>query len=190
VPTTRLNPDRIPEELKAIDQWVVWKYLADDLDRVSKPSYSALEPSERAWPNQPESWAPFRVARRVWGFGGLGFDGIAIVLTADLGIVGVDIDHLSRWERPSEAWDIVRTLDSYTEVSPGEDGYRIFCYGALPEGRRRREFVDMFDDGRIFTVTGRTMGVSPHLEHRQVEIEQVHHLWLGTDYALPKPTAW
>lgn len=171
-----VQPDNIPGELKSIPNWCLWKYEPQG-DGLSKPCYQAIEPTERAWPNQPDTWAQFSVALRVFMFGDVGMDGIALAITADLGIVGCDLDHISEWS--NDAWSIVRRLDSYTEWSPSGDGYRIFVYGECPPARRRRGRVEMYGDARLFTVTGNTLGIERHLQHRQDAIDDVHADWLG-----------
>jgi putative DNA primase/helicase len=190
-----VNTAAIPGELKSIPNWCVWRYEADVVrERVSKPSFDP-KTGEKAFPNAPETWAPFwqavQVYERVGQYALLEeapFDGVALALTEDLGILGVDIDHLDRWPNRGDAWDLVRALNSYTELSPSGLGYRIFCYATMPEGRRVREYVQM-GSNRIFTVTGNTLNVRPHLEHRQDAVEDVHHYWLGTEYARPRSSS-
>lgn len=183
-----VNLSAIPGELKSIDAWVVWRHALDDGKRMSKPSFDP-KTGEKAFPNDPSTWAPFWWARQVYERVGTykisdqePFDGIGLALTPELGILGVDIDHLDRWENRGDAWDIVRQLASYTELSPSGQGYRIFCYATMPEGRRVRDYVQM-GSNRIFSVTGNTLNVSPHLQRRQDAVESVHHAWLGTEYA-------
>jgi len=173
-----LVPDNIPGELKSLDRWCLWRYEEDDSGRISKPPYQARAPSLRAWPNDPDTWAPFWQALNAHNTTRRS-DGIAIALEPDLGILGIDLDYLDRWTDRDQPWDIVRTINSYTELSPSLNGYRIFCYADMPEGRRVRDFVQLSNQ-RIFTVTGNTLNVSRHLEHRQAQVDEVHHVFLGT----------
>ena len=53
-----------------------------------------------------------------------------------------------------DAWDIIRALDSYTEISPSGTGIRIFARGKLPPGGRKRGRFEMYETGRYLTVTG------------------------------------
>jgi len=85
-------------------------------------------------------------------------DGIGIVLTGD-GLVAIDLDHCVRWDGEHFciepfAFEIVRAVDSYTEFSPSRSGLHIFAVVFLPQGRRRANGFEIYDDKRFITVTG------------------------------------
>jgi hypothetical protein len=70
---------------------------------------------------------------------------------------------------------IAEKLDSYTEISPSGAGLHIIVRANLPEGRRRVGRVELYDQDRFFTVTGRRLAGTPHLpETRQEQIEALH----------------
>jgi len=55
--------------------------------------------------------------------------------------VGIDLDKCRNpetGELEPEAQEIVRRMDSYTEVSPSGTGVHIYVIGTKPEGRCRR----------------------------------------------------
>lgn len=87
-------------------------------------------------------------------------DGIGIELGN--GLCGIDLDHcfddlgivIADW-----ATDIIKTMDSYTEVSPSGTGIHILFSGSIPEGSRKNNGVEMYAGGRYFTVTGNLYGV-------------------------------
>ena len=65
-------------------------------------------------------------------------NGIGFRPTGD--IIGSDLDHCRdpvSGEIDEWAWEIIRAIDSYTEISPSGTGIRIFCYGKLPPGGGR-----------------------------------------------------
>ena len=70
------------------------------------------------------------------------------------------------------AWEIIREINSYTEISPSGTGIRIFCYGKLPPGRRKNGNVEMYDESspKYLTITGHHVPGTPRtLEWRQTE---------------------
>jgi len=152
----------IPQELRNHDAWAAWRY-SYDLERWSKPPYRP--DGERAEASDASTWSSFDDAFHVYldraspQQGGRPYDGVSFALDPRWGIVGVDLDHVS--EHRLDADRIVRALGSYTEYSPSRDGYRIFLKGSLPEGRRRRGWVEMYSQRRFLTVTGHKLPDSP-----------------------------
>jgi primase-polymerase (primpol)-like protein len=167
-PMTRFSTKLIPEALKAIPQWVVW-FPVHRHGRLTKVPYdptSAKRGSlDMAKTNDPKTWSDYttacRVARQT-------DHGIGIVLTSDLGITGVDVDHciedkrIIPWVR-----DLVRQLDTYTEVSPSGTGLRMFAYGEIPKALKRSEQgLELYKTGRFLTITG------GHVSSTSLKVEQ------------------
>ncbi|MBW2232982.1 MAG: hypothetical protein JRH17_21560 [Deltaproteobacteria bacterium] len=167
----------IPEDLKAIPQWVVWfpSLRNGELTKVPYDPNTGDEASlDWAKTNDPETWSDYgtavRVARETDH--GLGF-----VLTENLGITGVDVDHcieggrLKPWVR-----DLVRKLDTYTEVSPSGTGLRMFAYGTIPKALKRSEQgLELYKTGRFLTITGRHVeGASVNVEQRPEEVSALY----------------
>jgi hypothetical protein len=106
------------------------------------------------------------------------------VLSADDGITGIDLDHcrdpesgvIAPW-----AYKVLRTLNSYTEVTPSATGFRVFVRGKLPGGGRKKGglgegdgAIEIYDCNRYLTVTGESLAWSPPtIEQRQGEVEQL-----------------
>ena len=84
-----VNVDRIPHRLQEYDHFVVWHYerVAEEL---KKPPCDP-KTGKRASVRKPETWGSFQEARHAYESGQ--FAGVGIVLTAAMGIVGIDIDH-------------------------------------------------------------------------------------------------
>jgi len=165
--------DLIPRELKAIDAWACWRCAEDERGHVSKPPFQAAWPHERAWPSSPETWATFEDAYATYRRSGGRFSGVSFALNEAWGIVGIDLDHVS--ENLGTAAHICEILDSYTEISPGKDGFRVFVKGYLPPGRRVREWVEVYQAKRFLTVTGHRIDRFPStIGHRQ---EQLEYVW-------------
>jgi len=160
-----VEPWAIPGELRMHRAWAAWHY-SYDLNRWSKPPYQPN--GTRAEASDSSTWSSFDEALQAYhdhlipADGGRPYDGVSFALDTRWGIVGVDLDHVS--EHQLEADQIVRALGSYAEYSPSRDGYRIFLKGSLPEGRRRRGWVEMYSQRRFLTVTGHKLpAASPYI---------------------------
>ena len=81
-------------------------------------------------------------------------DGIGIELGA--GLCGLDLDHCvdEQGQISERAQEIINMMDSYTEISPSGTGIHILFSGNIPEGTRRKDGIEMYSEGRYFTVTG------------------------------------
>lgn len=164
--------DAIPPELKDVPHWVTWQLKRRD-GRDTKIPYS--RDGKPASSTDPATWTTFNEAwsalERNTAFSGVGF-----VFTARDPYVGIDLDHaVQDGELQSWAADIVRTLDSYTELSPSGTGLHIVCRGKLPANGRRRASVEIYDRGRFFTVTGAHVAGSPTtIEQRDEAVAEVH----------------
>lgn len=181
-----LQVDRwsIPQELRNRQAWACWRY-SYDLNRWSKPPYVPdTEPAQRAEASDSSTWSSFDDAYRAYQdkqphgtLPGRAYDGVSFALDLRWGIVGVDLDHVS--EHQLDADRIVRALGSYTEYSPSRDGYRIFLKGVLPEGRRRRGWVEMYSQRRFLTVTGHKLESAPPYLTRSANLYATWDRWLN-----------
>lgn len=177
-----LQVDRwsIPLELQHHRAWACWRYSYDQ-NRWSKPPYQP-DTGERAEASDSSTWSDLDAAYEAYhsqlapADGGRPYDGVSFALDLRWGIVGVDLDHLA--EHRFEADRIVRALNSYTEYSPSRDGYRIFLKGVLPEGRRRRGWVEMYSQRRFLTVTGHKLPGAPPALTSSRNLYSVWDRWL------------
>ena len=149
----RPKPECIPDELKSLDQWVVWRAEKRG-EKITKVPYNPLS-LKHAKSTDPMTWTGFDKAWKV--FRGGNFNGIGFVLSKNDEFSGVDLDHcrdLKSGVIDDWAMKIAKELNSYTEISPSGTGLRIFIKGKLPEGRRKKGDIEMYEDGRYLTVTG------------------------------------
>lgn len=170
----------IPPRLKYATAWAVWRYEMES-GRWSKPPYipppdgSVLQKAE---PSDPDTWRTFELALKTYK-DDREWDGISFCLDRRWGLVGVDLDHVS--QHAHDAQRIVTELNSYTEATPGRDGLRIFVLGRLPDGRRRREWVEMYDQKRFLTVTGNWLAGTPQDIQASPRLYSVWQRWLQQD---------
>jgi primase-polymerase (primpol)-like protein len=111
--------------------------------------------------DDPATWARFGEA--VAGARRRRLAGVGVVLTPDLGIVGVDLDKCRDPESGViEAWalEVVRRLGTWTQVSPSGTGLRLFLKGRLPAGLlgagqqgRRTGRIEVYQGGHYLTLT-------------------------------------
>jgi hypothetical protein len=185
-----VDMDMIPAVLKAIARWCVWRYVQDadpetgDVD-WDKPPVNA-KTGGLASSTNAKTWSTFEDARAAYSRGGL--DGVGFVLHVGPGdhdgpvIVAIDLDKCRDPETGViEDWalQIIRAINSYTEVSPSGRGIRIFLFGWLPPNGRKKGRYENYQTGRYVTVTGQHLEGTPlTVEHRQAELEGVHRsIW-------------
>jgi putative DNA primase/helicase len=177
------NTDFIPEELRAVAQWVCWRVEI----RNEKPTKIPVSPRTggNASVTDPSTWGTFKQAVAAALKRG---ERIGFVFAEVDPFSGVDLDGCRDPRTGSiAAWAmaIIRRINSYTEVSPSGTGVKIFIRGRLigASGRRRGP-VEIYSAKRFFCVTGQRIDdVSPHVEHRQRELDAlVSQLWP------PRPT--
>jgi primase-polymerase (primpol)-like protein len=168
-----VNFEQIPERLRRFPHFVVWQYeLADD--EIKKPPFDP-KTGRRASVTKPDTWGSFADARAAYDTGQ--FSGIGIVLTSDIGIVGIDIDHCIIVGEPSEeAKQIITAINSYTEASPSGTGIRMLLAGKLPGAFRRKGTVELYEDMRYLTLTGHHLADTPtDVQARHRELYGLYH---------------
>lgn len=183
-----LKADNIPECLKALNSWVVWK-LAPRKEG-DKPTKLPFHPSgEWAKANDPSTWAPFFQALNRFNMGG--YSGIGFEFSEEDPFCGVDLDGCRDPESGKvEEWarEIILKMNSYAEVSPSGTGIKIFCRGFWGPGKKvpvpgaeaigqKEPGIEVYEWGRYFAVTGlRVKGPSEPREAKE-ELE-----WLRLKY--------
>jgi len=167
--------EKIPEELKKLDRWVCWR-IEERNGQKTKVPINPLT-GGRAMSNNPATWGTFYDAIERKDVKGIGF-----MFNGD-GIVGVDIDNCRNpvtGEIEDFAKDIINTIDSYTEISQSGKGIHIICNGKLPDGKRRKGQVEMYETGRFFIMTGNVIDdAHTDIEDRTEELAVVHRKYLS-----------
>lgn len=165
--------NNIPLLLRAMPQWVTWRYeKRKGQDKPTKVPYNPAT-GRRASAGQPDTWVDFDTAVNAQGYDGVGYE------FNDMGLIGVDIDHcinLETGEVSPAALRVVGLLNSYTEFSPSGTGLHIFVYGNIPAKGRKdpASGIEMYRDVRFLTMTGNPfMRVKP-IERRDREIMQLY----------------
>jgi putative DNA primase/helicase len=166
----------IPKELKDIDQWVSWKQIDTPVGEKKIPIKPDGRPANIL---SPSDWSPFsRTATDQKGF----------VFTYDDVYWGVDIDRClnDNDELSDTSLRIIRTMNSYTEISPSGQGLHIIVKApksiGLYRNRGDKEKIEVYKTRRFFTITGMNLpGTTKQIEYRPIELQ-----WLIDNY-LPIP---
>jgi hypothetical protein len=153
----RLN---IPQELVSRKNWVCYRLVPDPEKPEKKP---AKVPHQVSGPlaksNDPSTWSTFEQARAAVAAGK--FDGVSYALSAEDGLVCVDLDNARNPETGHpEPWaaPIIHALRSYTEVSPSGTGYHVFVRGVIPKASHKQgSTVELYAGVKIMATTG-TLG--------------------------------
>lgn len=142
----------MPQELQALPRWLLWRLeRRDNQPKPTKIPYTI--DGELASSTDPATWTSFDKALAALDSGS--FTGVGLAIAPPY--VGIDLDSVrDPATRQTEQWakEIVRILDSYTEVSPSGRGFHIWVKGQLPAGRRKAGRIEIYDDARYFTVSG------------------------------------
>jgi hypothetical protein len=194
----QVNPDAIPQELKDLPQWVVWRseWRHDDWTKVLHTTGGGSASS-----TDPATWTTFALALEAYRAGD--FDGIGLVHRHTDNLTALDLDKC----RDSDtglvlpwALEIVERFGTYSEITPSSTGLRVYCYGTKP-GRRCKKsaakvygkaagagVIEMYDGltrdgkqgGRFLTITGHKLADSPGIiNERQTEIDGLYYHVFG-----------
>src|SRR5262245_36431371 len=124
--------ENIPAELRTLKRWVNWDW---ETNEKGEPTKVPKQPNGRnASSTNPKTWSTFdavyAAACNGHFTGGLGF-----VFEKDGGFAGLDFDECRNPDTgETEQWvlDEIAKLDSYTEVSPSNTGWKVLVKGKLP----------------------------------------------------------
>jgi len=151
--------EQIPQELKDLKQWIMWKLEIGKDERLTKVPYRIDLPGAHASTTNPKSWTTFKNAvftlENEKGYSGIGF-----VFTKDDPYIALDFDKCIEKETglvyPSIEQDIV-SLNSYTEISQSGVGIHVIGKGINPDpdgkGSKKGNF-EMYSKERYFAITG------------------------------------
>ena len=186
--------ENIPKLLKKSDNWVVWGVHGASPKAPFNPASLLAGKPNPAKAGVRETWGSYNAAAECVRRGlarGVGYE-------FDGGVYGVDLDHVidKAGNLAPQAREIVDKLASYTEVSPSGSGLHIFVLapGAdITRHRKKDYFLEIYSEGRYFTVTGVIFGGARDIEARTEELQAVHDRFLMPDAtqtarAPPTPT--
>jgi putative DNA primase/helicase len=183
--TTPINPEKIPAELRALPQWIAWKYGKKKDGSTTKLPVNVAT-GKLASTTDPATWTSFDDALAKQN----GAEGPGYVFSAEDPFCGVDFDgcrnpetgEIAPWARER----IIR-LNTYAEVSPSKMGVKAWVKAKwpLPKGKKitlhepdfvvgKKPGIEVYDHGRYFAVTGLKLANLPdEPQERQAEIDEL-----------------
>lgn len=175
----KFNYEKVPNDIKKLKRWVLWKMRKLENGKSTKVPINAFN-GYGAKSNDESTWATFDEAIKKVEF--YNCSGVGFMLGN--GYFGVDIDHAL--ENKDLINEFVNHLKSYTEISQSGEGVHIICKGVLPIGNRRKGNIEMYDSARFFAMTGDVMN-DYSIEERTEEIKPLWEKYLNPQ---PKPGAY
>src|SRR3989440_1592505 len=138
-------------ELLPYSQFVVWKYTLEQRKLKKRPFNPRTNVPART--NDPSTWTDVNQALRALATGR--YNGIGFVFSESDPFTGTDLDACVSKDGSIAAWaqEIITTLSSYTEYSPSKLGVHILTQATLPGAGRKIGNVEMYAEGRFFTLT-------------------------------------
>ncbi|MCB2141247.1 hypothetical protein KQH27_00905 [bacterium] len=179
----------IPSALKKLSQWVVWiEVKKEDGRRTKVPIDPKMNGINYAKSNDLATWGTYEDAiRHMATYGG---DGVGFVVTKNDDIVGVDLDDcvdIKTGRIEEAALEDIKSINSYTEISPSGEGIRIFARGSLPVAGRKTAKCEIYCDKHFLTVTGNHVSNTPlKIEKRQAEINNIFSKYFSAANQKPK----
>ncbi len=157
--TINVKVGNIPDELKALPQWVAWQY--EDRDGRKTKILKNPRTGKNAKANIASTWGTVQealIATEKYNLPGIGF-----VFSEHDPYCGIDLDKcFDPMTGELEPWAhrCVKMFQSYTEVTPSGKGLHIIVKGKLPERHgkastgRRKGRLEVYDRKRFFSFTG------------------------------------
>lgn len=189
----------IPEELRSLPQWVGFMLTPGKNGKMNKLPVNPRTMYGASSTN-PETWGTFREA--VNSVGKVCSVGQNSGTVSGIGFVfappycGIDLDHVIDENGAADilALDIVKKINSYTEISPSGTGLHIIYKGEIhPEWKKKQvdalgkgTDLEMYQTGRFFTVTGNLWENYGSVAQRDKEAQAVQNEYMD---AGRKPSA-
>jgi len=159
----RKSLNNIPDELKALNQWVLWKNEDIGASKPTKVPYSIRH--MLASVSDPDTWSSFdNVLNNLSN----GYSGIGFVFTDSDPYTFIDLDDT---EGDNVALDrqlkIYKEFDSWSEISPSGKGLHIIIKGSIPQGRRR-SYIEIYSSSRYAAFTGQVYNNKPIVDRQHI----------------------
>lgn len=188
--------ENIPEELRKVPNWVVWKAVPkknkDGTTKLDKVPFDPKVTLKNAKTNDPKTWGTYEQAVETYKDHPKIYAGIGFVFSKEASFVGIDLDKCRDPETgiiEEGAADIIKKFSTYTEVSPSGTGVKMFLRGKLPSGSGNKNGnFEAYGEGRFFTVTGCRVGTIDAVnlpmepQERDTELEWFTRKFIGRSH--------
>lgn len=150
----------IPETMKQLPNWGLWRLISDKDGKLQKVPYSAAYRGF-AKSNDPATWSNFRRAVNEYRGDPSFYKGLAF-FTDGNGLIFIDIDHCIQeaGELNSVAQEIMSDLGDavFWELSQSGAGLHGFMYGSIEKSiKNSKDGVEVYSSGRFCAMTGKAL---------------------------------
>jgi hypothetical protein len=156
-----VRPELIPEAIKHLDQWVVWKAEPKAGGGMNKVPYTVQ--GHKASSINPSTWTDYYTALAGYQEDDSGWDGLGFMVRKETQIILLDFDHVRSGHTgviDANVLAAIRRLGTYAEVSPSGTGIRVIGFGTL-ERAITTPRLQGWVTGRYVTVTGHRLDEAP-----------------------------
>lgn len=153
----------IPETLKKINNWVVWK--KEGQKYVKKVPY---DPRTGRRANPTKSCCCYDEAINFYKYGG-SFNGIGFCFTQDCNMTFIDLDNcITKNDEETELAKQLQIMfsDCYMEYSQSEKGIHIICIGSIPRAIKTPE-IEIYSKDRYVALTGNNLNFNEPQEAQE-----------------------
>lgn len=161
----------VPDEMKKLNQWILWKLEVDEKGKQTKIPYSANYEG-RASTTNSTTWTSYENAKKK--FDESKYSGIGFVFTKDTGITFIDLDHVIEGDVLNNiAQNITGAFsNTYMELSQSGSGIHIFAKGNIERAVKKPQ-IELYDSGRYVAFTGNSINCC-QITNKQKEINILH----------------
>jgi hypothetical protein len=153
--------------MRAERRWIVWRYSDDGKKLPRDPKNPGGKPVDAT---DESLWVDYDTAVAA----AASVKGAALGFVLGDGWTGIDLDDCRDPQTgviSPEAQKIITDLNTYTEISPSEEGVKAFCKAWLGKPHARKG-LEVYSTGRYFAVTGQHLeGTPTEIEGRASEVE-------------------
>lgn len=166
-----VNALEIPEEIKELPQWVLWRAEWDSKQQqYKKVPYSTQ--GYKASSTNTNTWVKFQDVVSLFD-SDKQYNGIGFVLSNNDNYICLDVDDAVNPNTGQLQTDLAIEMTelTYCELSPSGTGLHCFFKGKLPEERKKKRTdldIELYDTGRFMTVTGHSIGQSEICDEQTV----------------------
>jgi hypothetical protein len=168
--------------------WVAIELIQDKGGETKKIPYnpsSCRENPTKASCTKPETWGTFLEcitfinAQQNKKF----IPGIA--LTKDLGLCAIDLDKVAKNKKleVEEAVTIIKSINSYCEISQSGNGVHLFCFAEKPGDSCKRKLgkwdLEIYNNARFIAVTGNTLGTFRKIQKSQEQLTTLYNTYFN-----------
>jgi len=179
---------KIPQTLRQLPRWILWKLESREGNQTKVPyRINGVKASS----TNPEDWTDFATACRA--FDPEKYNGLGFVLRKEDNIVCIDLDNCIGEDGQicDEAMNIVKIMNSWTEVSQSGKGLHIFVRGTKPTDKckatpRTFKAIEVYDSNRYIAMTGNHLPGTPlEIIERQWALNELYRLYFPKQESTP-----